>query len=218
MPSAKPLSTFKHKLIWAGLFGIAMGYFEAALVEYLRELYYPDGFAFPLRDIPMKFLLIELGREAVSILMLVSVAALLGSCFIDRFAGFMYIFGVWDITYYIFLKLFENWPPSIFTNDLLFLIPLPWVGPVWAPVLVSMALIWASYNIWRKLDLGIILRQKWWEWAFEIFAGLIIISSFLYSAPAVLNEQIPPPFPWYILLIGMALGMGIFLRSMRLSD
>ncbi|MDP8240221.1 MAG: hypothetical protein P9X24_14120 [Candidatus Hatepunaea meridiana] len=211
----KPHLSLKRKLIWAGIFGIAMGYFEAALVEYLRELYYPDGFAFPLKEIPMNLFFIELGREAASMLMLVSVSALLGCCFIDRFAGFAYIFGIWDITYYLFLKLFEGWPSSLFTVDLLFLIPFPWIGPVWAPVLVSVALIWAAWNIWRKLDQGMILRPTGWDWVLEIIAGLIIIASFLAGGSAVMNKQMPPPFPWFVWLIGMLLGIGIFVRALQ---
>ncbi len=192
-----------------------MGYFEAALVEYLRELYYPDGFTFPLCDIPVKFLLIELGREAASLLMLASVAALIGSGFIDRFAGFAFVFGVWDISYYLFLKLFEDWPPSIFTVDLLFLIPLPWVGPVWAPVLVSVALIWAAVCVWRDLDRGIAVKLTTVEWALEILSGLIIIASFLAAAPSVLLKGMPPPYQWYSWLFGMMIGVTIFLRARR---
>ena len=207
--------TLTRKLIWAGLFGLAMGYFEAALVEYLRELYYPDGFSFPLQDIPLKFLLIELGREVASILMLVTVATLTGRCFIDRFAGFAYIFGIWDITYYLFLKLLEGWPPSLLTDDLLFLIPLPWIGPIWAPVLISVALIWAACNIWHKLDRGIVVRPTRWEWILESLAGLIIIASFLAGAQAALKKEVPTHFPWYIWLIGMILGIVIFQRRLQ---
>lgn len=204
--------------MWAGLFGITMGYFEAALVEYLRELYYPDGFAFPLRDFPIRLLVIEVGREAMSILMLLTVGMLTGRCFMDRFAGFIYIFGVWDLTYYLFLRLFEGWPPSIFTDDILFLIPLPWVGPVWAPCLVSIALIWAAWHLWRRLDQGLQIKPTRLEWIFEIAAGLIIIASFLVGTPAVMNKEMPPSFPWYIWLIGMVLGIVIFIRALRRID
>jgi len=195
-----------------------MGYFEAALVEYLRELYYPEGFAFPMKDIPMPFLLIEVGREIASIVMLVSVGALAGCCFIDRFEVFMYIFGVWDITFYAFLKLFENWPPSLFTWDLLFLLPLPWIGPVWAPVLVSVALIWAAISIWRRLEKGIIVKPTPWEWTGEIAAGLIIIGSFIAGALTVFNKEVPQTFPWYIWLTGMTIGILIFMRTLHRTD
>ena len=211
----QPIISFKHKILWAGLFGIAMGYFEAALVEYLRLLYYPQGFSFPLREVPLNVILIELGREIASILMLAAVAALLGSSFIDRFAGFAYIFGVWDIAYYVFLKIFENWPSSLFTTDVLFLIPLPWIGPVWAPIGVSVTLIGASCVIWIYLDKGIQIKPTLSEWIGEITAGLIIILSFLDGAPEVLRQEPPPPFRWYAWLFGMALGLVIFLRALH---
>ena len=208
----------KQKLLWAGIFGIAMGYFEAALVVYVRELFYPEGFTFPLKDIPARLLNIELGREVASILMLLAVARLLGSCFIDRFAGFGYMFGVWDITYYLFLKLFENWPSSFFTVDILFLIPVPWIGPVWAPVLVSVALIWSACVIWRKLENGIEIRPKCLEWWLEIIAGLTVIGSFLVGAPAALMKEPLPVFPWYLWLSGMALGIVTFIRTIQRSN
>ncbi|MCF7810759.1 hypothetical protein K9N50_07190 [bacterium] len=211
-------SSLKRKLIWLTIFAITMGYFEAALVEYLRELYYPEGFAFPMREIPLPFLLIEIGREIASIFMLVSVGALAGCCFIDRFAAFMFIFGVWDIVFYAFLRLFENWPPSVFTWDLLFLLPLPWIGPVWAPVLVSIALIWAAVSIWLRLEKGIIVKPTRAEWIGEILAGSIIIASFISGFQVVLKKEIPQTFPWYVWLIGMSLGILIFIAVLRRTD
>ncbi len=218
MTAHTPRLPLRRKLLWGGLFALSMGYFEAALVEYLRELYYPEGFTFPLQDIPIRMILIELGREAASLLMLLSVATLMGSCFIDRFAGLAYGFGVWDITYYLFLKLFECWPPSPGTTDLLFLIPAPWVGPVWAPILVSVALIWAAWNIWRRLDRDVVLCPTRLEWLLETLAGCIIIASFLIGAPAVIKKEMPHSFPWYIWVVGMALGIGIFIRALRRRD
>lgn len=208
----------RYKLIWGGLFAITMGYFEAALVEYLRELYYPAGFQFPLADVPSRILVIELFREVASILMLLSVAFLLGSSFIDKFAGFAYCFGVWDITYYIFLEVFEAWPSSLGTMDILFLIPPVWVGPVWAPVGVSIALIWAACSVWRRLDKGKPFRLTLVEWMLEITAGLIIIASFLVGAPAALKKELLPPFPWWLWSLGMLIGIVIFQRALLRSD
>lgn len=210
-----PRLTLSRKLIWAGLFAVTMGYFEASVVEYLRELYYPGGFEFPLHDVSPRLLMVELGRETASILMLLSVAVLTGSNFIDRFACFSFGFGVWDISYYLFLKLFEGWPSSLATTDILFLIPAPWIGPVWAPVLVSVGLIWASVTIWSLLDRGIVLKPTFGEWTLEIVSGLIIIGSFLIGAPAAARKAPLPPFPWYFWLIGMMTGIIIFLRTVR---
>ena len=218
MPVTAASLSLRRKLLWVGLFALSMGYFEAALVEDLRQLYYPEGFTFPLSDIPLRMLLIELGREAASLLMLASVAVLMGSSFIDRFAGFAYGFGVWDITYYLFLELFEGWPSSPGTTDLLFLTPAPWVGPVWAPLLVSAALIWAASCIWHRFDRGLLMRPTRLEWILEIAAGCLIIASFLAGAPTVMRKEMPPAFPWYIWLTGMALGIGIFLRALHHTE
>ena len=204
-----------QKLLWIGLFGLTMGYFEAAVVEYLRRLIYPEGFAFPLKDIPTMLLAIEFGREIASVVMLFAVGWLAGRNLLDRFAGFMYGFGVWDITYYLWLKLFENWPASLATDDLLFLIPLPWVGPVWAPVLVSVALIWAAAVYWRLKDRGTEISLTRAEWMVEISAGALIIWSFLWSASEVIQKQPLPAFPWYLWAVGMASGIIIFQFAAR---
>jgi hypothetical protein len=205
----------KYRLIWCGAFAVAMGYFEAALVEYLRALYYPEGFAFPLRDIPARMLRIEAGREVASLLMLAAVGILAGRGLMDRFAGVAYCFGVWDLTYYLFLELFEGWPPSLMTEDLLFLVPWPWVGPVWAAAGVSLALIGAAIAIWRLIDRGQVQVVRWWEWALEGATGGLIIGSFLARSPSVIRREPAPPFPWYVWLAGMALGIGVFARNLK---
>ena len=127
------------KIIFSSLFAISMAYLESAVVVYLRELYYPDGFQFPLTGIPLRILIIEIGREAATILMLYAYAKSVGSNGREVMAYFSLNFGVWDIWYYIWLKLLLDWPATILDWDILFLIPVPWVGPVLAPVIVSLA-------------------------------------------------------------------------------
>ncbi len=192
-----------------------MGYFEAAVVEYLRTLYYPDGFRFPLKVIPMNMTIIEIGREFASVLMLISVGWIAGRNSMDRFSGLMYGFGIWDITYYIWLKLFENWPSSFFTDDLLFLIPVPWVGPVWSPIVISVALIWAAVVYWKMLDKGIEINLNRLEWIGESLAGLIIIFSFLWNSETVIEGNLPKNYPWMLWALGMVGGVGFFLRAKK---
>ena len=123
-------------------FAIAMGYLEAIVVAYLRALYYPNGFNFPLANlVQSEILLIEWVREFATIVMLVTVAMLAGKKFFERSAYFIFAFAVWDIFYYVFLKVILDWPASLFTWDVLFLIPWPWVGPVITPVLCSLLMI-----------------------------------------------------------------------------
>ena len=181
----------KARLITVIVFAIAMAFIEAAVVVYLRELYYPEGFSFPLKMIPIKIYAVELGREAATIVMLAAIGWLSAKSFLSRFASFMMAFGIWDIFYYVFLKITLNWPASIIEWDLLFLIPLPWVGPVIAPVIVSIFLIVAGVFIWsREAQQNPIIVSKW-HWILEGLAGLIIIGSFLTNAKAMINLRLP---------------------------
>ena len=92
-------SKYVSKIIFLSLFAAAMGYLEAAVVVYLRDLLYPGGFSFPLRDMPARIIVIELFRELSTMVMLVAVAALSGRRFWERFGFFIFIFGLWDVFY-----------------------------------------------------------------------------------------------------------------------
>ena len=126
------------------IFALAMGFLEAIVVVYVRELYYPEGFEFPLKPLPEWLIKVEIVREICTLLMLGTMAWLSGKNFLQRLAVFLFIFGIWDIFYYIGLKVFLNWPESFFTWDILFLIPITWIGPVLAPVICSAIMIGAA--------------------------------------------------------------------------
>lgn len=132
----------KKTLIWITIFAIAMGYLETAVVVYLRSIYYPDGFKFPLTPIGHGLGVTEFFREAATILMLIGAGAMAGGkSRVQSVAYFLYAFAIWDLFYYVFLKLLLNWPESLLTWDILFLIPMPWVGPVIAPCIVCITFI-----------------------------------------------------------------------------
>ena len=142
----------KTKLLALLLYGISMGYLEAAVVIYLRELYYPHGFVV---NTPIKFssliYQVDLFREAATIVMLLMVAYLAFTKIKDKIWVFFWLFAVWDLSYYIFLKLILNWPISLKTLDVLFLIPITWIAPVWLPVsLFSVVLIVTTYHFLAK--------------------------------------------------------------------
>jgi hypothetical protein len=122
------LPDLSRRLLITGIFALFMGFLEATVVVYLRELYYPGGFEFPLQTFDVKLFAIELVREFSTLVMLVTVGMLAGKTPLQKFGFFLYLFGVWDIFYYVALKLFLNWPASFLTWDLLFLIPVTWVG------------------------------------------------------------------------------------------
>ena len=132
----------KRKLLWIGVFAIAMAFVEAMIVFYLRRLYYPNNVIFPLNvSMPTQILLFEWVREASTIVMLLSVAIIAGVKAKEKFAYFIYAFAMWDIFYYIWLKLTIGWPASLMTWDVLFLIPVTWVSPVICPIIVSLTMI-----------------------------------------------------------------------------
>src|SRR4051812_22949922 len=93
-------------ILWLTLFAIAMGMFESAVVIYLRELFYKDGFSFPLKTNPADIARIEVFREAATIVMLVASGIIAGNSKLQRFAYFVLAFAIWDLFYYIFLFVF----------------------------------------------------------------------------------------------------------------
>jgi hypothetical protein len=155
-------------------FSIAMAALESAVVVYLRALYYPDGFTVAMKMIDQKILLIEIAREAATVVMLMGVGWLAGKNFKDRFAYFLLSFAVWDIFYYLWLKVFINWPTSMFEWDILFLIPFTWLGPVLAPVICSVTMILLSLVILKsnkQLTIGL--------WSLLIVGSAVILYTFL---------------------------------------
>src|SRR3989344_6671811 len=132
----------RNKILIVTIYAIAMAFIEATVVVYLRKLFYPNGFNFPLVGfIDPAILNIEWIREFATIIMLLMVGILAGKKLYERFAYFIYAFAVWDIFYYIFLKVILDWPNSFLTWDLFFLIPWPWIGPVLAPMLCAVLII-----------------------------------------------------------------------------
>jgi hypothetical protein len=167
----------KTTLCWITIFGIAVGYLESSVVIYLRELYYPSGFTFPLSTMSEKIAFIEVLREVSTLIILLSIAHLVGKNPRQRFAWFLYCFAIWDIFYYVFLKLMIGWPESLLTWDILFLIPTTWTGPVIAPVIVSLTMILMAAVV-LFIDVKTPLFKISWFAAIVLIigAGLIFLS------------------------------------------
>jgi hypothetical protein len=207
----------RKRLFWLTVWGICFGYIEAAIVVYLRRVYYPDGFAFPVVIIEPGIAVVELVREGVTLVFMWAVAALTYRTLLCRIAVYMILFGIWDIFYYIFLKAALDWPKSVFTWDILFLLPLPWVGPVWAPVLVSVGMICAGIVILDRHEKGSPIVFGRGFWILEVAAGAVIVISFLIPGQVVLKETVPTHFPWYIFWAGYLMGVGAFGRKLLQS-
>ena len=125
------------KLFYLFLFSIAFAFVESSVVVYLRTIYYPEGFHFPFKRHYDVMLTIEIIREFATLVIMVSIRVLLSKKFWQGFGYFLIIFGLWDIFFYVWLKVIINWPDSFFTPDILFLIPIPWIAPVLAPLIIS---------------------------------------------------------------------------------
>lgn len=175
--------------ILTGLFAVAMGFLEAIVVVYLRELYYPNGFSFPLQTMPTKILSVELVREICTLVMLLTISLIAGKNRLQKFAWFIFCFAVWDIFYYVGLKLFLNWPPSLLTWDLLFLVPVAWVGPVLAPVISSLTMILLAASIILLQEKGYEVRIKISEWGLIIGGAVIIFIVFIWDHSLIIIRE-----------------------------
>jgi hypothetical protein len=127
-------------------FSVAFAYIESAVVVYLRAIFYQDGFNFPIADFRTltgfgPYLLTEIGREAATLVLMFTASYMLGRNLRRRVAYFLTIFAVWDIFYYVWLKVLIDWPASILDWDVLFLMPAVWAGPVLAPIITSLTML-----------------------------------------------------------------------------
>ena len=228
------------KTLLITLFSIAMGFLEAAVVIYIRELMYPEGFAFPLVPIPPDIALTEILREAATLVMLAVMGFISGKYFLERFAWFIYCFAIWDIFYYVFLKWMIGWPESLLTWDILFLIPVTWTGPVIAPVITSLSMIalaWVILHIsgkrkklnikfieWTGLVTGVLAVFLSYIWDYSKF----MLNYFSFSELFILPDKkplfdtamkyIPEQFNWFLFVCGQGLiVLTTFLIYKRLS-
>lgn len=208
----------KKRFVWVLLFSISFAFVEAAVVVYLRSIYYPEGFSFPLKLISPSHLPVELARELTTIMMLAAVGILAGTTRWSHFAFFAIAFGVWDIFYYIWLKVALDWPASLLDWDVLFLIPVPWIGPVIAPVVVSFLLIAAGLMILQKESSGAAFKPGRLAWVLAILGTAIILFTFVWDVDATLHFQMPQPYRYDIFLIGVACYVGALVAAGKSAE
>lgn len=195
------------------VFAIAMAWVESAVVFDLRtfinriEPYQPN----PL-PLVGKLGPVELVRELATLIMLFTVGMLAGTTWRAR-SGYMLIaFGVWAIFYYVFLKVMSGWPHSLLDWDILFLLPLPWWGPVLAPVLIATLMIaWGTFAVHfeRTTTTRWSNRRTW----MCCLAGAVL-ALFVFTADTLrvanhgalaIREVLPTQFNWPLFLVALAL-------------
>jgi hypothetical protein len=205
------MSSWQKRYLWSAILFVALAYIESAVVVYLRALYYPQGFGFPVKEMPLLIYLTEVGREAATIVVLVAVAILTEKTRTARLLLFLYGFGVWDIFYYVWLEVLVSWPATPLDWDVLFLIPVPWVAPVLSPLLISLLFITAALTAnhlggrGRSVTFGTVDRLL------LSAATVALVATFLWKTKMVLEHEVPRNYPWWLWGIGVALGLGVFL-------
>lgn len=216
------MSTITKKLIVIGIFSIAMAALEASVVAYLRALYYPNEFTVAFKIIDKQILLIEIIREVSTLVMLCTVGYLAGKNLKERLAYFLLSFALWDIFYYGWLKVFIDWPSSIFEWDILFLIPITWIGPVGAPVICSLTMIVLAFLLLQTQSNNQLFSNVVWSCLvagsmlilftfMKDYGELIIANGFTKYYPDLLQNKdfvakastyIPKPYSWNIFWAG----------------
>jgi hypothetical protein len=222
----------RRTLTWVTIFAVAMGVLEGALVVYIRRLYWPGGFGFPMPRIDTDVAVIELWRELATLAMLLAVGMLAGRNRSERFAYFIYNFGLWDLTYYAFLKVSLGWPASLLAWDILFLLPVPWFGPVLAPCIVAITMCGIALTAIRITDRGGDASMTPRERGLLVIGALVIVVSFTIDwafdqGPTLWRNIaehrdllyglgfVPKTFQWWIFALGESIGIAAWMSYAR---
>lgn len=191
---------------------MAMAWVEAAVVYYLRTMVNRIE---PYQQEPFPLVggmgRAELVREAATLLMLLCVGMLAGRSWRSRLGFAALAFGVWDIFYYVFLKVLCGWPHSLLNWDILFLLPLPWWGPVLAPVLIAVLMIW--WGTLASRDETALVEEKlpWKSWLLNAVGVALALYVFMADALRVASQGaeavrkvLPRSFNWSLFTLALA--------------
>ncbi len=209
------------RVLGVAVYAAAMGYVEAAAVIYLRLLH---GGVDPMTRVHVEpavsLLGAEVGREAATIAMLAAVAALAGRGWAGRWGAFLLAFGTWDLTYYLFFAPLAGWPTSPLDWDVLFLIPLPWWGPVLAPALIAAAMVVSGAALLLREARGDVPALRWPLAALGLAGAAACLYTFIADAAsaaaggeAALRALRPTAFNWPLFLAGYAALAAAFLGT-----
>jgi len=198
-----------RRLPLVAMYAIAMAYVEGAVVTYLREIY---GIEDLVRDLPNRsdrLTAIEVGREVMTMVMLLSVGWIAGRKLQDKLGHFIFAFGLWDIAYYGWLSAFNGWPRSPLDWDVLFLIPVPWWGPVLAPALIAVVMCIGGAAAVLGADRGVRWRLSWTNAAVAAAGIAVVLYTFTADALGALPdgreavERVrPSDFEWPLFVLG----------------
>jgi hypothetical protein len=202
----RSLRASRERARWllVAIFAAAMAWVEAACVYYLRvmvdrvEPYQPN-------PLPMRGILgeVELVREGATLVMLAITGMLAGRTWRARLGYAAMAFGFWDIFYYVFLRIISGWPASMFDWDILFLLPVPWWGPVLAPVCIaSLMIVWGTLVTQQqdRIPATRFTQASWsMSWAGILLALEVFMADSIRALPGGLDtvrQVLPSAFNW----------------------
>jgi hypothetical protein len=205
------------------VFAIGMAWVEAASVYYLRVMV--DRLdPYQTNPLPMHGVLeqVELVREATTLVMLLTLGMLAGRTWHTRLGYTAIAFGVWDIFYYVFLKVICDWPQSLFDWDILFLLPLPWWGPVLAPVCIALLMIlWGTLATQRSVRSPVtagtsaLWRLNWLGIALALYVFMADPLRVVHQGLGAARTVLPQAFNWPVFLVALALMAAPVAHSVR---
>jgi hypothetical protein len=195
------------------IFSLAMAWMESAAVTYLRSLVGRID-PYQARPLPISIGLgqAEVVREAATLIMLFTVGWLAGRSWRSRLGYALIAFGMWDIFYYVFLAVISGWPHSIFDWDVLFLIPLPWWGPVIAPALIALMMIIGGTLVSQHDQPDRPIRPNRSAWLMNLSG--VIVALYVFMADAIravgggldsIRSVLPTSFNWPLFIIALVL-------------
>jgi hypothetical protein len=201
-------------LVWLAIFAAAFGYIEGAVAHYLRLHLYPEGFDDAISLVVDRHTLaVEVGREICTLVLMAAVAALTRGPWPRRLASFVYVFAIWDLSYYAALWLFEGWPASLTDWDLLFLVPVPWFAPVAAPIAISAIGILGAILVHVLFDRRGELALPWL--GVTLVNTALVVWEISFMAHGGPRTEFPAHYEWGLFAVGVALAFAGYLQVWR---
>ena len=208
----------KTRLISVILFAIAMGLLEAICVVYIRQIIFPpDGNIAntPISDFNFT---LEAIRESMTIIMITTLSILAAFNWRTRLAMFFLAFGIWDIFYYVGLKIFLDWPATIMDWDTLFLIPVAWYSPIIVPVLISTYFIIGSIFIILHESNGTNLRFNFTVVILQFLGFAVWFYSFVNNSAMISeNGYANVEYSWALFFLGLIFGISSLIAAFMLG-
>lgn len=218
--------SFRQGILALLVFGISFGFVEAAVVVYIRAFTAPHREAAglarddlfpvltprkgPVPEEVVRMWRVERLREVATLALLWSAGMALGRTRTARIAVFLVAFGLWDFAFYLGLRYLIEWPPSLMTPDLLFLLPVPWWGPVLAPLMAAALMVaGGSRYLWKPF----LVRAG--HWVGMAGGSLIMILAFCWDAQLLLHGGIPERFEWPLYLTGLGTALAAITHAWR---